>query len=318
MPKPEIICLGEMLIDFSPVERGEAMLAHPTIRWSAGGAPANVAVGLARLGCPSGFIGKVGADFFGSHLKDLLEKNGVDTTCMTPSTQAGTGLAFVNWKTPTEAEYLFYRNPSADILLDANDIDSDYIAQAKVLHFGSLLLAVEPSQSATYRAMEVAEANGLYLSYDVNFRASVWPDSAVAKAKIAKPLDKVNILKINRSELELLTDENDPPKGSAQLWRDNFKLIVITLDAEGCFYRTANATGTVPSFPVEVVDTVGAGDGFMAGLLKGLWAHDFNFADEKTIQTACRHAVGAGAIAVNRKGAIDSLPTASELVKLIG
>jgi fructokinase len=208
---------------------------------------------------------------------------------------------------------LFYRQPSADVLLSPNDLDLSYLSQAKVLHFGSLLMASEPSGRATKSAIELALQAGLLLSYDVNLRLNFWKDRATALENIAKPLDKVHMLKVNRAELEFLTGIDDPLKGSAQLWQANLKLLVVTLDAEGCFYRTANFYGFVPAVPVTVIDTVGAGDAFMAGLLSGIWAKDFNFSDENTVKFACARAVKAGAVAVSRKGTISSLPHRHEV-----
>ncbi len=317
MPNPDIICLGEALIDIVPSSRGASIVASGEMRMAAGGAPANVAVALARLGTAVGFLGKVGADFFGEHLKTVLTQNGVDTSQMIFETQANTGLAFVSWDEHGDASYLFYRNPSADTLLQPSDIDPEYVGQARVLQFGSLLLATEPSGEATRHALQVAKTAGTLLSYDLNLRLTGWPDEAAARAGVTAPLDFANIIKLNRHELAFLTDDSDPTTGTQKLWRDHFGLVVVTLDKAGCFYRTASATGFVPSFPVQPVDTVGAGDGFLAGLLDGLLRGNFDFGNEALVRGACRQAGAVGALATTRPGAIPAMPTRAELESFI-
>jgi sugar/nucleoside kinase (ribokinase family) len=313
MNHPEIICLGEALIDFTPPRLGTSITVTGELRLTAGGAPANVAVGLARLECPSGFLGKVGADFFGQHLQQVLAGNGVDTSHMLFDRNANTGLAFVNWNERAEAEYLFYRNPSADTRLAPEDIAPDYLQTARVLQLGSLLLATEPSASATYAALQIAASAGLIISYDVNLRLTFWKDATNALEGIKKPFEYVSIVKLNQAELAFLTGDSDPESGTAKLWQANFRLIVVTLDKKGCYYRTADFSGYIPAFPAQVVDTVGAGDGFMAGLLARLWQDGFALHDQPAIERACRNAAAVGALTVQKPGAIPALPYRKEL-----
>jgi sugar/nucleoside kinase (ribokinase family) len=317
MPKAEIICLGEALIDMAPSELGTSIVDKGELRMFAGGAPANVAVGLARLGCPVGFVGKVGADFFGHHLAEILSKNGVDTSAMRFETRANTGLAFVSWNEHHEAEYLFYRNPSADTLLEPQDLDPAYFAGAKLLQFGSLMLATEPSATATLYAFKLAQEAGLLLSYDLNLRLSFWKDRETALAGVSRPLEYAHIVKLNRAELTFLTGESDIEAACRKLWRDQFKLVVITLDKDGCYYQTATAHDFAPAFPVTVMDTVGAGDGFLAGLLAQLWRDNFNFDDRAAVERACRQAAAVGAIVVGRSGGIPSMPAAQEVADFL-
>jgi fructokinase len=313
MKQPEIVCLGEALIDIMPLAKGTSILSNGEMRMAAGGAPANVAVGMARLGSRVGFMGKVGADFFGFYLKDILEKNNVNTSHLLFDQKTNTGLAFVTWDEHGDASYLFYRNPSADTMLSPQDIDQEYLTGARVLQFGSLLLANEPSASATYQALRIASQAGLILSYDLNLRLSNWQDGTLARQSVSQPLEYASIVKINRHELAFLTGDNDPVSGTAKLWREHFRLVVVTLDKAGCFYRTAHAHGVVPSRVVEAVDTVGAGDGFMAGLLDGLRLADFSFEIEAAVKAACHQAVVVGALTVTKPGAIPALPTRQEV-----
>ena len=313
--KPEIICLGEALIDIIPTVHGASLEEGTNVQIHCGGAPANVAVALARLGTPVGFVGKVGQDLFGKLLSSTLASNNVNIEQLRFSKEVNTGVAFVNWdRISGEANYLFYRNPSADTLLDVSDIDANYFGQAKLLQFGSLLLAAEPSGSATIYALQLAVKLGLLLSYDLNLRIDMWPDEATLLSKIEIPLSMANIIKLNRHELSFITGEPDPVAGTTKIWRSQFKLIIVTLDSEGCFYRTATDSGFVSSFKVqEVVDTVGAGDGFMAGILDELRLGNFDFENIELIRRACRKASAVGAITVTRAGGIPALPTLVEV-----
>jgi len=316
--QPEIICLGEGLIDITPRVSGTNILTSGEMLMTASGAPAIVAVALARLGTKAGFLGRVGADFFGYHIKAVLDKNGVDTRHLSLDPHAKTGLAFVNWDERGDAIYLFYRNPSADTLLAVENIDPGYISGARVLQFGSLLLATEPSKQASYRALNIAQAAGILLSYDLNLRLGAWENEAVARQGVSAPLEVANILKINRAELAFLSGETDPQAGTKKLWRDNFKLVVVTLDKEGSFYRTAHDWGYLPARVVEAVDTIGAGDAFMAGLLDGLRRGHFDFEDTALVRRACLQGGAAGALSVTRQGAIPALPSRQEVETFLG
>lgn len=318
MPTPEIIALGEALIDITPRLPGGNIVTTGEMQMWASGAPAIVAAALARLGTPAGFIGRVGADFFGYHIKDVLDGLGVDTSGVRFDPRANTGLAFVNWDDRGNAVYLFYRSPSADTLLQPDDIDPAYLRKAKVLQFGSLLLATEPSGAATRYAMQIAQEAGILLSYDLNLRLRGWPDEDTARKGVSFPLEAASIVKLNRLELAFLTGDSDPVEGSKKLWRDNFKLLVVTLDKDGSYYRTANASGYIPGFEAQAVDTVGAGDGFMAGLLDALRRGNYDFSDEALVKRACRQGGAVGALTVMKQGAIAALPSREEVDRLLG
>lgn len=317
MPAPEIISLGEGLIDIMPRSPGSSITATGEMKLFASGAPAIVAAALGRLGTSVGFISRVGADFFGYHIKEILEQNKVDTAGMRFDSEVNTGLAFVNWDEKGNAVYLFYRRPSADIRLHPDDIAIAYLEPARVLHFGSLLLATEPSGAATRYAIELAHRAELLLSYDVNLRLSGWPDEATARRGINLSLEFTQIVKMNRAELAFLTGVDAPEEGTRKLWRENFKLLVVTLDNEGCYYRTATATGHIAGFNKQAVDTLGAGDGFMAGLLDGLRRGNYAFDDTNLVIKACWQGCAVGALTVLRQGAISALPDRQEVDQLL-
>ncbi|MEH6874466.1 MAG: PfkB family carbohydrate kinase, partial [Candidatus Competibacter sp.] len=177
----DAICLGELLIDFVPTVTGTGLTDAPAFIKAPGGAPGNVAVGLARLGVQSAFMGKVGDDAFGHFLANTLAEAGVEVSPLRFSTEARTALAFVSLRADGEREFMFYRHPSADMLFNPREVDVDTINRAKLLHFGSISLIGEPSRSATLYAVDTARVAGCLISYDPNLRLPLWPDASAAR-----------------------------------------------------------------------------------------------------------------------------------------
>ncbi len=306
---PDVITLGELLIDFVPATSGVTLIEATSFKKAAGGAPANVAAGVAQLGHSSGFIGKVGNDAFGHFLAQALRDAGVDVSQLHFSDEARTGLAFISLRADGEREFMFYRHPSADMLHKPEEIDPPYIQSAKVFHYGSISLISEPARSATLHAIEIARAAGLLLSYDPNLRLALWPDAEAAQAGILLALPYADIVKISAEELEFLTGTGDLLAGSCKLWQPNHKLMIITRGKHGCAYFTMAFSGEVAGFSAETVDTTGAGDGFVAGLLKGLLDTPEALADERRLRDICRYANAVGALVTTARGAIPALPT---------
>jgi fructokinase len=307
------ICLGELLIDFVPTVTGMGLIDAPAFIKAPGGAPGNVAVGLARLGIKSAFMGKVGDDAFGHFLADILAEAGVDVGPLRFSTEARTALAFVSLRADGEREFMFYRHPSADMLFTPREVDRDAISQAKLLHFGSISLISEPSRSATLYAVDAARAVGSLVSYDPNLRLPLWPDAEAARHGMLLGLGKAHIVKISDDESEFLTGVSDLKAACQALWRDDLKLMVVTRGRAGCSYFTPHFTGDVASFSVPAVDATGAGDGFMAGLLQGVLADPTVFQDETRLRALCRFANAIGALATTQRGAISALPNQQQV-----
>ncbi|HMR03262.1 MAG TPA: PfkB family carbohydrate kinase [Candidatus Competibacter phosphatis] len=302
------ICLGELLIDFVPTVTGTGLTDAPAFIKAPGGAPGNVAVGLARLGVKSAFMGKVGDDAFGHFLADTLAEAGVDVGPLRFSSEARTALAFVSLRSDGEREFMFYRHPSADMLFTPREVDMDAISRAQLLHFGSISLIGEPSRSATLYAVDAARAAGGLVSYDPNLRLPLWPDADAARKGLLLGLSKAHIVKLSDDESEFLTGLSDLKAACQALWHEDLKLMVVTRGRAGCVYFTPSFTGMVESFTVEAVDATGAGDGFVAGLLQGLLADPSVVQDEARLRELCRFANAVGALATTERGAIPALP----------
>ncbi|XP_021752616.1 probable fructokinase-1 [Chenopodium quinoa] len=313
-----ILCFGEMLIDFVPTVSGVSLAEAPAFLKAPGGAPANVAIAVSRLGGKVAFIGKLGDDEFGHMLAGILKKNGVSDDGLTFDQSARTALAFVTLRADGEREFMFYRNPSADMLLTPNELNLNLIRSAKVFHYGSISLIVEPSRSAHLKAMEEAKKAGALLSYDPNLRLPLWPSEKEAREKIFSIWDKADVIKISDNELEFLTKTNTIDDATAlSLWHPNLKLLLVTLGDHGCRYYTKKFKGSVDAFKVNAVDTTGAGDSFVGALL-GKIVDDLSvIEDEPRLKEALKFANACGAITTTKKGAIPALPTEAEALELI-
>ena len=309
----DITTIGEILIDLTQSGRTEQGI--PRFDANPGGAPANLAVAAARLGARTAFIGRVGNDSFGDYLKRCLAENGVDVRGMSVDEKARTTLAVVALDERGERTFSFYRDPSADVNLSMEHVPMELLGGTKVLHFGSVSLTAEPARTATLEAAKTAKASGAYVSYDPNYRASLWPDEETAVRNMTEPLSMVDILKVSDEELPLLTGCTDPEKGSARLAEKGVRLVLVTLGAHGAFYRFDGHTGHVPGVPCQVGDTNGSGDTFFGAALSQLVKLDS--LDQLTVPELERilaFANKAASITTSRHGAIPAMPTLAEVL----
>ncbi|XP_065026182.1 fructokinase-1-like [Musa acuminata AAA Group] len=312
-----IVSFGEMLIDFVPTVSGVSLAEAPGFLKAPGGAPANVAIAVARLGGRAAFVGKLGDDEFGRMLSAILRENGVDDTGVTFDAGARTALAFVTLRADGEREFMFYRNPSADMLLTEAELNLDLIRKAAIFHYGSISLITEPCRSAHLKAMEVAKEAGALLSYDPNLRLPLWTSPEEARKQILSIWNEADIIKVSDVELEFLTGHDSvEDEVIAQLWRPSLKLLLVTLGEKGCKYYTKDFHGAVASFTVEQVDTTGAGDAFVGALLRRIVEDPSALQDEKKLREVLRFANACGAITTTKKGAIPSLPNVAEAMRL--
>ncbi|XP_043716961.1 probable fructokinase-7 [Telopea speciosissima] len=315
-----VVCFGELLIDFVPTVGGVSLAEAPAFKKAPGGAPANVAVGISRLGGLSAFIGKVGEDEFGYMLADILKQNNVDNSGMRFDPSARTALAFVTLRADGEREFMFFRHPSADMLFRESELDVDLIKKASIFHYGSISLIEEPSKSTHITAMNIAKKSGSILSYDPNLRLPLWPSAEAARQGITSVWDQSDIIKISEEEISFLTGGDDPNDDNVvlkKLFHPNLKLLLVTEGAEGCRYYTKEFKGRVHGVKVKPVDTTGAGDAFVSGILSIL-ASDLNlYRDEKRLREALLFANACGAITVTERGAIPAMPTREAVLQVL-
>ena len=308
----DITTIGEVLIDLT--QSGWTEQGIPRFDANPGGAPANLAVAASRLGARTAFIGRVGRDSFGDYLRRCLAENGVDVSGLSVDEKERTTLAVVALDEKGERTFSFYRDPSADVNLSMAHVPLERLGSTKVLHFGSVSLTAEPARTATLEAARTAKASGAWVSYDPNYRASLWSDEETAIRTMLGPLPLVDILKVSDEELPLLTGIADPAEGSARLVEQGVQLVLVTLGAHGAFYRFDGHTGHVPGVPCQVGDTNGSGDTFFGAALSQLVK--LNSLDELTVPELERilaFANKAASITTSRHGAIPAMPTLQEV-----
>lgn len=315
----DIVTLGEYCVDFFGLDRGKDFGEVSAYRPLPGGAPANVAVACAKLEKESAFIGKVGDDPFGHYLEGVLRAQGVFTRGLRFDVSARTSLAFIVKKGEHSADFLFYRNPGADMLLSVGDLDTALLSSTSIFHFGSISLIHEPYREATCEALRQARRGGAHISFDVNYRSVLWPDTDTAVSAIRSLISEVDILKVNDEELKLLTGTDDVLRGGPILLGDNTLLLVVTMGHKGSYFLTPKDEGFVPAFTVKTVDSTGSGDAFMAGVLCAL--SDIECAphavNRLTLARLLRFANACGALTARRWGVIPALPSRKEVIDFL-
>jgi fructokinase len=309
----DVLCLGEALVDFLPDRRGrlrdcERFEAH------SGGAPANVAVGVARLGLQAGFCGVVGDDEFGRLLERKLRAEGVETS-LRFSDQARTGVWFV--ALDRRGDRTFF-SPSgthgADKLISAIDVRRAPIPRAGFLHCGTSSHVLPAGQRALLAAVGRARKLGVRISFDPNVRAHLWRDLRDLRKLCERVFPSCDVVKLSLEEAETCTGESDPRRAAAALVSRGVKLACITLGPRGAFARQGTREFRLAAPRVRVVDTTGAGDGFVAGLLSRLPGGDPSSIPDTALRDALAFGCAVGSRVCTRLGAVSGLPRRGELV----
>lgn len=309
----DITSFGEILIDFTRDgnnESGAALFAqHP------GGAPANICVSVKRLGGNPAFIGKIGTDMHGAMLKNVLASEGIDVHNVVEDPNYFTTLAFVDVNENGERTFSFSRKPGADTQIRFDEMDPELIKNSKIFHCGSLSLTDEPARSATHQAIALAKASGVKISYDPNYRDSLWPNEETAIEQMRSLVPMVDIMKISDEETALLTDHADPQEAAKILLTQGPKVVAITLGSQGALVANASGSRTVPGFKSKVADTNGAGDSFWGAMLYQIASSDKDLdeLDLDTLAEFTRYANAVAALTVRKHGAIPAMPTAAEV-----
>jgi sugar/nucleoside kinase (ribokinase family) len=313
---PIVACLGEILIDFIAEQTGTLDKAS-SFRRAPGGAPANVAVGIARLGVPCGFIGKVGADTFGDFLISTLMENGVDTQALIQTPDAPTALAFVSRSESGDPNFLFYRDPCADTLLTESDLPQDWFLKLQFLHVGGVSLTRDPSRSATFQAVKLAKEHNTTVTFDPNLRLDLWSqDLSACREQMRALLAYTDIFLPSQEELLTLMATKDVEKALSRAHQMGPSIICVKQGAKGSFISERKLEGdfnrfTQPPFVVDVIDTTGAGDGFDVGLIVGL-VRDFS------LKEAVKQGTAIASLVITKLGAMTALPSEHELERFLG
>jgi fructokinase len=315
---PEVLCLGEALVDLIGTEPGLGLKSSGCFQLAPGGAVCNVAIGLARLGVKAGLITKLGADPFGRFMLGCLKKEKVDTSLVKITPEHLTALVFVSLDKNRKPSFFFYGTPGADRKIEAGELRRKDFAGVKVFHFGTISLSLEPSRSATLRALELAKEAGARISFDPNFRFHLWKDRQALKAISWRLAPRADLVKLNEDELLFLTGEKKLAQGARKLVDAGVKIVVVTLGAKGAFFATAGYCGSVPAFKFNPVDTTGAGDAFAAGMIAWLLRFKRLPPEKPEMEKAVRFVNAFAGLSTTRVGAIAGLRSWSEVSRLLG
>ncbi|MCP1110300.1 PfkB family carbohydrate kinase [Ohessyouella blattaphilus] len=312
----DVIALGELLIDFAPY--GESEQGNPVFECCPGGAPCNVLSMLTKLGEKTAFYGKVGEDQFGHILRNTVDGIGIDVSHLLVDKQVNTTLAFVHQFPDGDRDFSFYRNPGADMMLTADEIDEEFIKSSKIFHFGTLSMTHEGVREATKKATLCAKEAGLLVSFDPNLREPLWNSLEDAKEQIAYGLSQCDILKIADNELVFMTGIEDYDEAmKAFRAQYDIPLIVLTLGKNGSRAYYQDEVVTVPGFLQEkTVDTTGAGDTFCGCILHHVLKYGFAGLNAETMKEMLTFANAAASLITTKRGAIRSMPEREEVMAL--
>jgi fructokinase len=312
----KVYTIGEALIDFIPMEKGVRLQDVSGFIKAAGGAPANVACAVARLGGDSAFIGKLGADAFGDYLVETMQGAGVDTRRILRTREANTALAFVSLKEDGNRDFSFYRNPSADMLLSEDEIGEEWFGAGDILHYCSVDLIEAPVKYAHRKAISLVKAAGGIVSFDPNVRLPLWSDPEDCRRTILEFIPHSHILKISDEELAFITGLEEEAEAVASLFVGDVQHIVYTRGAKGATWFTRQGEAVhQPGHLVQAIDTTGAGDAFIGALLAQIAQEPFFGAGLPLgrAKELLAFANAAAAITTTRTGAIPALPSREEV-----
>ena len=283
-----------------------------------GGAPCNVLALLNKMGKKTAFIGKVGKDQFGALLRDTITEAGIDASNLMVDENVNTTLAFVHTFPDGDREFSFYRNPGADMMLTADEVNPEVVKDTKVFHFGTLSMTHEGVREATKKAVEIAKANGCLVSFDPNLRPPLWSSLDLAKEQMEYGFGKCDILKISDNEIQFVSGKEDYDEGIAYLQETyNIPLILLTMGKDGSRAYYKGMRVEKPGFSVKAIETTGAGDTFCGSSLNYLVDHDFENLTEEQLGEMLTFANAAAALVTTKKGAIKAMPVKEEVLELI-
>ncbi|MGL5258952.1 MAG: carbohydrate kinase family protein [Lachnospiraceae bacterium] len=313
----DVVALGELLIDFT--DNGSSKQGNTLFEANPGGAPCNVLAMLNKCGRKTAFIGKVGDDMFGHLLKGILDELSIDTSNLLMDKETRTTLAFVKTFEDGDRDFSFYRNPGADMMLKAEEVNKELLESCKVFHFGTLSMTHEAVKQATVKAVEYAKESGALISFDPNLREPLWDDLEDAKEAFWYGISKCDVLKISDNEVVWLTGEEDYHKG-IQAIRDkyNVPLILFSMGRDGSrAYYKDHVVEVLPFLQESTIETTGAGDTFGGSCIHFVLEYGLDNLEEEKLKEMLTFANGAASIITTKKGALKVMPTVDEVTAFI-
>lgn len=316
--KYDVVALGELLIDFT--DSGLSPQGNMLMEANPGGAPCNVLAMLRKLGKSCAFIGKVGDDIFGHHLKKTIEEVGISSEGLMSDPDVRTTLAFVKTYEDGDRDFSFYRNPGADMMLRADELPEDMLKSTRIFHFGTLSMTHEGVKEATVKAVDIAKKSGSLISFDPNLRPPLWADMDAAKEAMEWGLSQCDIVKIADNEGEFLTGESDP-KEAARILHErypNISMFNITLGPDGSYHEDGENSVFVPAKKLGgTIETTGAGDTFCASVINSVLEKGSTDMSVQEISDMLTFANTAAYLITTKKGALRVMPERSEVEAIL-
>lgn len=313
-----VFCIGEILIDFFCTDVDVDLVDGKNFGKQAGGAPANVCAAIVKLGGKAQFSGKVGNDSFGDFLKKTLDNCNVDTSLLLIDYENPTTQAFVSLKADGERDFIF--NRGADALIRENELNKEEIMKNNILHFGSATALIdEPFQSVYLDLMKEGTKQGKLISFDPNYRKDLWKGKVDRFKELAmQGITIADFVKVSEDELRILSDMGDLKEGVMALHQMGVKTLAVTLGAKGTMISNGEKQEIISSMKVNAIDSTGAGDAFVGGVLFQLSKVENpkmvldNFEELKTVISFSNT---VGALVCTKMGAITALPTEREVLQ---
>ncbi|WP_297987902.1 5-dehydro-2-deoxygluconokinase [Anoxybacillus sp.] len=312
----DFIAIGRLCIDLNANEINRPMEETVTFTKYVGGSPANITIGMSRLGMKTGFIGRVADDQMGRFIVNYLKKNNIDTSnVVTDQSGSVTGLAFTEIKSPTDCSILMYRDNVADLKLEPKDVREDYMKQAKVLLISGTALAKSPSREAIFLALEYARKHHVVVFFDLDYRPYTWNSSEETAIYYNLVAEKCDVIIGTREEFDIMerfeSHRGDDEK-TAKKWFDyQAKIVVIKHGKDGSIaYTKEGEAFKGPIFPANVIKTFGAGDSYAAGFIYGLmqgW----------DIPKAMEYGAAAASIVISSHSSSEAMPTLEQIESYI-
>lgn len=314
--KFDLIAVGRIAIDFNPLDYFKPLSESKEYRKYLGGSPANVAVGLARLGKKVGFIGKVSDDQFGDYVTKFFADEGIDVSHVTRAKNGEKlGLTFTEILSPTESSILMYRDGIADLMLSPDDVDEEYVASAKALLISGTALAQSPSREACLKAMQLAEKNNTRIIFDIDYRPYNWKSNDEIAVYYTAVAEHADIIMGSREEYDLTQAIFAPQMNDEQTAKYWFskraKIVIIKHGKKGSTAHTFDGQKyNIKPFPVTAFKSFGGGDGYGSAFLYGLF-------DGKEIMDCLELGSASASMLVSAHGCSEFMPTVEELEKFI-
>jgi len=316
MSDPRVLVAGEALVDLFPTSGGPVTEAR-TLQREAGGAPANVAVALARLDHPPLLWARLGDDPFGDHLQSVLTEEGIREDLLEWDNDRKTAHTLVGQDEEGDQSFTFFADGTATFAMEPGTVDDETLAEVEWAHAGGVSLFTEPARSATFDLLERANEYGCTVSFDPNTRPDRWPDGTVLIETLERAISLSDVVKTDQEDLSVLVDATDEDALAEAVLDMGPHTVLLTRGSEGAMARASAdapwgpAEAAFEGYDVDVVETTGAGDAFVAGTITALGLQQAGLAE------ALRYASAVGGLATTVTGAMAGLPTAADVETLV-